>query len=121
MELHFSSLFNTKICSLPFYYNLSHYEQSIHIIIKLYSNYFKQQGPWVKAQSSQSHRVGVTFFFRIRRNFAWTNVTSGFLCHQIAIGLFQKTKIQLSAIWQRIRFVVVFRLHGKGHKKFKCL
>ena len=37
------------------------------------------------------------------------------------IGLFQKAKIRLSEFWQRMRFVVVFRLHGKGHKKFMCL
>jgi hypothetical protein len=24
-------------------------------------------------------------------------------------------------IWQRMRFVAVFRSYGKGHKKFKCL
>ena len=37
------------------------------------------------------------------------------------IGLIGKTKIRLSEIWQRMRFVVIFRLHGKDHKKFKCL
>jgi hypothetical protein len=36
------------------------------------------------------------------------------------IGFFKKAEIQLSEIWQRMRFVVVFRLYGKGHKKFEC-
>jgi hypothetical protein len=37
------------------------------------------------------------------------------------IGLIGNPKMRLSEIWQRMRFVVIFRLHGKGHKKFKCL
>ena len=37
------------------------------------------------------------------------------------IGLIGKAKIRLSEIWQRMRFVAIFPLHGKGHKKFKCL
>ncbi len=33
------------------------------------------------------------------------------------IGLFYIAKIRFPEIWQRMRFVGVFRLHGKGHKK----
>ncbi len=37
------------------------------------------------------------------------------------IGLFYIAKIRFPEIWQRMRFVGVFRLHGKGQKKSKSL
>ena len=39
----------------------------------------------------------------------------------LTIGLFYIAKIRFPEIWQRMRFVGVFRLHGKGHKKSKSL
>jgi|688.fasta_scaffold1690825_1 hypothetical protein len=50
-----------------------------------------------------------------------TNNTFSFNSSIIVIGLIGKAKIRLSETWQRMRFLVIFRLHGKGHKKFKCL
>jgi hypothetical protein len=60
----------------------------------------------------------------IRARYCLSNFTQSRICYVVlcySIGLFGKAKIRLSEIWQRMRFVVVFRLQGKGHKKFNCL
>ena len=54
-------------------------------------------------------------------SFAWFTTNKKLKSLFSPIGLIGNAKIRLSEIWQRMRFVVIFRLHGKGHKKFKCL